>query len=152
MQWWIVAIVMGNLAFSAFILWLIFNYKLKRDRSRAEDQERLLARFGTSQEMVEFLSSPAGERFFRAFAPRSNPPVKELGKTLQGGLITLFLGLAFLVLAWAGAVGGDAFYVPGTIMTMIGLGILVSAGISASLLKRSGLLPRNDDGRGTDPL
>ena len=152
MQWWIVAIVIGNLAFSAFILWLVFNYKLKRERGRAEDRERLLARFGTSQEMVDFLSSPGGDRFLRAFAPRRSHPAKELGGTLQGGLVTLFLGLGFLFLAWFGIVGSDAFYVPGTILAMIGLGILVSAAVSASLLKRSGLLPRNGDSRDTDPF
>ncbi len=152
MQWWIVAIVLGNLAFSGFILWMIFSYKLKRDRGRTEDRERLLARFGSSREMVEFLSSPAGEQFFRTFAQRSSHPVKELGKSLQGGLVTLFLGLAFLILAWTGVIGGEAFYVPGTIMTMIGLGILLSAAVSAFLLKRSGLLPRNGEGRGADPF
>lgn len=151
MQWWIVAIVMGNLAFSGLILWLIFNYKLKRDRGQAEDRERLLARFGNSQELVEFLSSRAGEQFIRIYAQGSSHPVKELSRSLQGGLVTLFLGLAFLLLAWNGIMGGEQFYIPGMIMTMIGLGILVSAAVSAFLLKRSGLLPRNGEGRGQDP-
>lgn len=151
MQSWIVMIVLGNLAFSAVILWLVFNYKLKRDRGRAEDRERLLARFGSGQEMVDFLSSPAGESFLRTFAHKPSNPAKELSGTLQGGLVTLFLGLGFLILAWKGIVGGEAFYVPGTILTMIGLGILLSVAVSAKLLKRTGLLPRNGEGRGPDP-
>jgi hypothetical protein len=152
MHGWIVVLVMGNLAFSGFFLWLIFQYKLKRRRNDAEERERLLARFGTSEELVDFLSSPAGERFFRTFAPRSSHPVKEVGGALKGGIILLSLGLAFLILAWAGIVGGEAFYIPGTLLTMIGLGTLASAAISARLLRRSGLLPRNGEGRGADPF
>jgi hypothetical protein len=151
MDRWIVVLVLGNLAFSGLFLWLIFNYKLKKERGRAEDRERLLNRFGNSQELVEFLSSPAGEHFIRAFGSRSSHPVKEVGGALKGGLIMLFLGLAFLILAWAGIVGGEAFYIPGTILTMIGLGSLASAAVSARLLRRSGLLPRNSEGRGQDP-
>ena len=152
MDWSIVILVMGNMAFSGFFLWLIFQYKLKRRRNDTEERERLLARFGTSEELVDFLSSPAGERFFRTFAPKSAHPVKEVGGALKGGLILLSLGLAFLILAWAGVVGGEAFYIPGTILTLLGLGTLASAAVSVRLLRRSGLLPRNGEGRGQDPF
>lgn len=152
MQWWIVAIVLGNLAFSALIFWLILNYKLKKDRSRSEDRERLLTRFGTGPELLEFLNSGAGDRLVRALASRDKHPMEKLGGALTGGMITLCFGLAFLFLHWTGAMPVSPMIVPGTIMTFIGIGILVSVGISAALLKRSGLLPRNDEGRGTDPL
>ena len=150
--WWIVWLVVGNLAFVAFIVWMVLHYKVKREQNRAEERERLLARFGTGPEVLDLLNSDAGDKLLRAFAPRGKHPVERLGGAITGGLVTLFMGLAFLVLAWAGLVGGEAFYVPGTIMTAIGVGILISVAISASLLKRSGLLPRNGDSRGTDPL
>jgi hypothetical protein len=152
MQWWIVAIVMGNLAFSAFILWLIFNYKLKRDRSQAEDRERLLSRFGTGPELLDFINSGSGDKLVRALAPQGKHPAERLGGAITGGLVTLCFGLAFLFLHWIGAMPVSPMIIPGTIMTFVGIGILVSVAVSASLLKRSGLLPRNGDGRGTDPL
>ena len=150
--WWIVWLVLGNLAFVAFIVWMVLHYKVKRELNRAAERERLLARFGTGPEVLDLLNSDAGDKLLRALAPRGKHPVERLGGAITGGLVTLFMGLAFLVLAWAGVVGGEAFYVPGTIMTAIGVGILISVAISASLLKRSGLLPRNGGGRGTDPL
>ena len=150
MQWWIVAIVFGNLAFAGLILWMILSYKLKRDRREAEERERILARFGTGPEVLDFLSSTGGERFFRAFAPQSHP-VEAIARALKGGLVMLFLGLGFLLLGWNRLLVGDIFLIPGTLLAMIGIGTLLSAAVSAFLLRRAGLLPRND-GRGTDQL
>lgn len=151
-NWWIVWLVLGNLGFVALIVWMVLHYKVKREQNRAEERERLLARFGTGPEVLDLLNSDAGDKLLRAFAPRGKHPVERLGGAITGGLVTLCMGLAFLFLGWFGIIGGEAFYVPGTIITMIGLGILVSAAVSASLLKRSGLLPRIGEGRGTDPL
>lgn len=152
MQWWIVAIVLGNLAFTALIFGLVLAYKLKKDRNRSEDRERLLARLGTGPELLEFLNSGAGDKLVRALASRDKHPMEKLSGAITGGMVTLCFGLAFLLLHWIGAMPVSPMIVPGTIMTFIGVGILVSVAISAALLKRSGLLPRNGDGRGTDPL
>ena len=147
---WIVALVLGEMAFSALILWLIFQYKLRRRSSEAEERERLLARFGSGPELLDFLNSGAGDKLLRVLARQSAHPVHRLLGPLRGGLVLLFLGLGFLILGWCNVIGGEAFFVPGTLLSMLGLGLLVSVQVSALLLRRSGLLPRNGDGRGTD--
>src|SRR6186997_2204773 len=55
--WWVVWIVFGNLAFVAGIVWLALHYKVKREQNRAEERERLLARFGTGPEVLDLLNS-----------------------------------------------------------------------------------------------
>lgn len=150
--WWVTWMVLGCLAFVAFIVWMVLHYKVKREQNRAAERERLLARFGTGPEVLDLLNSDAGDKLLRSLAPRGKHPVERLGGAITGGLVTLFMGLAFLILAWAGVIGGEAFYMPGTIMTAIGIGILISAAVSVYLLKRSGLLPRNGESRGADPL
>lgn len=150
MQWWIAVIVLGNLAFVAFIVWMALYYKIKRDRNRAEDRERLLARFGAGPELLDFINSGAGDKLVRALAPLGKHPAERLGGALTGGLVTLCLGLAFLLLHWMEVLPFSPMIIPGTIMTAIGIGILISVAVSASLLKRSGLLPRNGDSRGAD--
>ena len=150
MQWWIAVIVLGNLAFVAFIVWMVLYYKIKRDRNRAEDRERLLARFGSGPELLDFINSGAGDKLVRALAPLGRHPAERLGGAIAGGMVTLCFGLAFLFLHWIGAMPVSPMIVPGTIMTFIGIGILISVAVSATLLKRSGLLPRNGDGRGAD--
>jgi len=150
MNWQTVSIVLGNLVFSGFILWLIFHYKLTQERSRSEERERLLARFTTSQELSDFLSSPGGERYFNAQARLSPNAVRKLTGAITTGVILLCIGVGFFIMGWMGNPAGDRIFVPAAICTLIGIGILISAAISAFLLRRSGLLPRNGDGRGTD--
>lgn len=150
MNWQTVAIVLGNLAFSGFILWLVFHYRLTKERSRAEERERLLARFTTSQELSDFLSSPGGERFFNAQTRLAPNAARKLARAITAGVILLCVGVGFFLMGWMGNPAGDRIFVPATICTLIGIGILISAAVSAFLLRRSGLLPRNDGGRGTD--
>lgn len=150
MDWWIVVLVLGEMAISAVILWLIFQYKLRRRTSEAEERERLLSRFGAGPELLDFLNSGAGDKLLSVLARQSPHPMQKLLGPLRGGLMMLGLGLGFLLLGWWNVIGGNAFFVPGTLLSMLGLSMLVSVLVSALLLRRSGLLPRNGDGRGTD--
>jgi Flp pilus assembly protein TadB len=149
-NWWIVVLMLGYMAFAALILWLVFQYKLRRRASEAEERERLLARFTTSQELSDFLSSPGGERFFNTQARLSPNAVRKLAGAITTGVILLCVGVGFFIMGWVGNPAGDRIFVPATLFTLIGIGVLISAAISAFLLRRSGLLPRNGEGRGTD--
>ena len=62
MEWWIVVMVLGQFAFACLIVWMFLAYRLKRDVHRAQEREQLLNRFGTGPEMVDFLSSPGGQK------------------------------------------------------------------------------------------
>jgi len=143
---WVFYLIIAELAFSGWLIWVILHYRHRRERTHAEERDRILARFTTAQELSDFLSSQGGERFFnQTRAPRH--AARKLASAITSGVILLFLGIAFLIMGWTGNPAGDRIFVPATILTMVGLGVLVSAAISARLLKRSGLLPRNGEGR-----
>jgi hypothetical protein len=144
---WVFYLIIAELAFSGWLIWVILHYRHRRERTRAEERDRLLARFTTAQELSDFLSSPGGERFFNDQARAPKHAARKLASAITSGVILLFLGMAFLIMGWVGNPAGDRIFVPATILIMTGLGVLVSTAISARLLKRSGLLPRNGEGR-----
>ena len=113
-------------------------------RQRSEERSRLLERFSSSQDLTEFLNSAAGSRLLEKGGAPANP-VRTLSGTVTAGIITLFTGVGFLFLA--GELPGfdsDGFLIPGILGVMAGIGILVSAFVSAKLYKRAGLLHREE--------
>lgn len=145
MDRWLVVLVLGQFGFSCLILWMFLYYRLKREGHRAQERDRLLDRFGTGPEMVEFLGSPAGQKVLASFATRRASPVQSLSRTIQAGLVLLSLGVAFMILAhWGPSI--ESMMIPGVLLGMAGVGILVSAAISNRMLRRAGLLTRAGDG------
>lgn len=146
MDRWIVVMVFGQLAFAGFIIWLVSRSREARMRQRSEERARMLERFSSAQEMTDFLSSPAGARFFRLFQGGSSHPVKSLAGTVTAGVISFFAGTAFLIVANMN--NDDGFRIPGMLGLMVGLGILISAAISGLLYRRAGLLSRRSEENG----
>lgn len=148
MERWLVVLIVANLAFTGWVLWVFVSYRLRRERNRSEDRNRLLERFATGPELAEFLNSAAGERFFRTVAAPPLDAERALARSIATGVVLIFLGAGFLILAWAGIMDGEPFYVPGALLSMGGVGVLVASAISARLLRR----PRNGEGRGTEGI
>jgi hypothetical protein len=148
MNWWIVVMVLGQFAFACLIVWIFLSYRLKRDAHRAQEREQLLNRFGTGPEMVEFLSSPGGQKLLDGFAIHRANTVQSLAGTIRVGVVLLSIGTAFMILAsWGPSI--ESFMIPGVLLGMAGLGVLVSAAISNRMFRRAGLLTRVVDGGAT---
>ncbi|HKV12114.1 MAG TPA: hypothetical protein VJ725_28470 [Thermoanaerobaculia bacterium] len=146
MERWIVVMVLGQFAFVVLMLWIVLNYRLKRESHRAEERERLLNRFAAGPEMVDFLTSQAGQKLLDSLSTQKGVAVRSLAKTITAGTLLLCLGLAFLIVAGLDVLPEAAFEIPGVLTGMSGVGILVSAWISARLFRRSGLLRDGDGG------
>ena len=56
-------ISLGFFAMIVWIVWLGTNAKNRRAQVQADVQAKLIERFSTSKEFIEFLQSPAGQRF-----------------------------------------------------------------------------------------
>ncbi|HEX7185723.1 MAG TPA: hypothetical protein VF756_28115 [Thermoanaerobaculia bacterium] len=137
-EWWIVAIVIGYLAFTGWMIQIVVSFSHRRTRLRSEERLRILERFGTGEELATFLNSVAGEKLLSG---QPAYPVRTIAWTTALGIVLLFLGGAFLLLS-------DTFLrqlvVPGMILAMTGGGVLVSAAVSTLLYRRAGLLPRQE--------
>jgi hypothetical protein len=143
MDTWSVVLILGQFAFIGWIIWVAVKFNLEGKRRRSEERFRLLERFSTGQELLDFINSPAGERLFLAF---SNPrPDSQKGalQALGAGLVVSLAGVGCMVLSvlrvWNDR---ETFLVPGVLGIAIGIGILISAWVSLRLSRK---LPQDGD-------
>lgn len=115
----------------------------------AEVHNKILDRFGSNEELLAYIDSPAGRRFLEATpiaataAPAKNvgAPFGRILLSVQVGVILLALGLGFMVIS------RDAIEEVRPILTSLavlgfclGLGSIVSGGASYLISRRLGLL------------
>jgi hypothetical protein len=142
----IVAIVC-SLGFAAFAVWAGSRTKQKRWEALSSVQNRMLDKFGTAQEFVEFLKTPEGRSYMMVAVDKGgdSQPAKILG-TIKWGIVTLTLGAAFLVLA---ATFDDDLVVPGAILLSIGIGLIANGIIAVRLARSWGLMKGHGEGENT---
>jgi hypothetical protein len=144
------------LGVTAALLWILRTvldnrrwYKMVKVQT--ETHAKLLERFGSSQEMLAYMQSDAGKKFLEApiFEGQrrqvSTLPFGRILWSVQIGIIAAFLGAGFLFLR--GKISPDAdlgFQVCGTLIFTLGIGFLVSGGVSYVLAKYFGLLNGRD--------
>jgi hypothetical protein len=110
---------------------------------------KLIERFGTSQEVLTYMGTDAGKRFLEATPiavgfERSQPvpsPVARVLTPLQIGVVMTLLGVGLLLLRGSIPDAAAALLFLGTVVLMLGLGFIISAGITFVLARRLGLMP-----------
>ena len=151
------------LVFVGVTLTLIWILRLVLDNRRwykmvkvqTETHAKLLDRFGSSQDMLAYMSSDAGKKFLESpifEGQRQQASTLPIGRILwsaQLGTIGAFLGAGILFLR--GRIPGDAdadtaLMVFGTLILALGIGFLVSGGVSYVLGKYFGLFDRPETG------
>jgi hypothetical protein len=117
---------------------------LRRNRSeklRAEIYSKMIDKFGTSQDMVTYLESGAGQDFLKS-APVEKPyAYTRILNSLQGGSVLTVLGSAILLVR--NGVDRDAnepLLVIGSLILALGIGLLISSGIAYFLSRSWGLI------------
>ena len=133
-----VLIPLGAFAMVVVIVGLGTRAKQAHAAYRAQVQEKLIARFNSGPELVEFLQSPTGKQFLgeAAEAPKQRAYDRILG-SIRNAIVLGFLGLGFLGLVLRGE---DWAMYPGFILTGLGLGFLVAAIVSNKLSKSWGII------------
>jgi hypothetical protein len=134
-----VFISLGFFAMVVWIVWLSVSAKNRRTLAQTEVQTKLIERFGTSKEFIEFLQSPAGQRFVSGVEVSTALYARD--RIIRGfgtGIVLSLLGLGFLAI-WL-ADHNDGFIYPGFILLGLGLGFFLSAIVSLKLSKHYGLI------------
>jgi hypothetical protein len=104
---------------------------------------RLFEKFGTSQELLAYLQSEAGRRFMDSATIEHARPLGRILGSIQTGLTLLLTGLGLLFLhgrlsqSWS-----DDTLVFGVLAVALGIGFLLSAGVSYWLSKSWGLFDK----------
>src|SRR5436190_16423673 len=122
-----IIISVGFFMMIAFIVWANANTKSQQARYNAEVQTKLIDRFGSGPEMIEFLKSPEGQQFATGISklPKLAARDRVVGGFTRAIFLT-FLGVAFLTLEFT-EMENPGFLITGAILTALGLANLVSS-------------------------
>lgn len=137
-----VLIPIGFFLMVGFIVWMVSRTKSRNAEMQAQVQARLIDRFSTAPEFVEFLHSKEGKQFLGGVD--TLPKLHASDNILRGirtGIITTFLGLGFLALCLSDEVRNDGFLIAGGVLTAIGIGNFISTYVSVRLSRQWGLMP-----------
>ena len=118
----------------------------ERARTFTEFYSRLLDRMPSPKDFSDFLQTSGGQRFLDTLQVERGHPLERVLRAVQGGLVTLFLGLGFVAAStqarWDNEAAGS-LRVTGIIFMAVGVGFLLSATASFSITKSLGLLKRD---------
>jgi len=130
---------------AAWIVWVLSSNR-RRQRVAEIQKEmhlKMFEKFGTSQDLLAYLQSEAGRRFMDSAAIEHARPLGRILRSIQTGLTLLVVGLGLLFLhgrvsqSWS-----EDTLVFGVLAFAIGIGFLLSAGVSYWLSKSWGLLDK----------
>lgn len=120
---------------------------------QSEVHGRLIEKFGTNQELLTYMGTDAGKRFLEA-APipvdlkqgQGLPsPVARILTPLQIGVVSTLIGIGFLILRHSIAHSSTQLLAFGILFLMLGIGFIISAGLTWALAGKLGLMPSNQD-------
>ncbi len=135
-----VALVIGSIARA-----IVINRRQRENaKTWAEVQGRLIDKFGSADEVVRYLESDASRELLLGQAAAPASPHGRILDSVHLGLLVLAGGVGFLA---AGVVSdrqiSEVMRVFGVLGVVLGLGFIVSAMASWSMLRSWGLLPEN---------
>src|SRR5712691_3128780 len=95
----IVFVSLGSFAMVAFIVFLGVNAKNRKAKLQAEVQTRLIDKFSTAPDFVDFLNSDTGKQFLSGIdkMPKLMARDRIVGGISRGTILTL-LGVAFIAI------------------------------------------------------
>ena len=142
----IVLAVWGVVSGFSWIVWVIAtNIRLaKVARTQGQMQAELVEKLGSSQELMGFLQTEAGQRLLAGPAqvePKPNPFGRILN-AVQAGIVLSALGGALAALSRAVPLASETFITFGAITSALGAGLLISALASYWLSRSMGLFDR----------
>lgn len=154
--------VFGLIAFAlAWLVRTIIEQKRwnRLSRTQSEVHNKILDRFSTSAELLDYIRTPAGAKFLESApiplhteAAPQNAPVSRVIWSVQIGVIVAAASVGMLLVS--GRFEKEAaqeLFALGMIALSIGVGFILSAGVSIFMSRRLGLWQSPDAGRVDEP-
>jgi hypothetical protein len=115
--------------------------KTERAKMHADVQAKMVERFGTAPEFIEFLRSPEGKVFMGSMDKvQQRTALDRVVGGFSKATVTAFLGLGFIVIYCFPDTRFEGFLITGVILLMLGLGFILSALVSLKLSRNWGLV------------
>jgi hypothetical protein len=127
----IVVVIVSQMFFTSFLLFLVAGFVRDRARRRSELQMRLMDRFGSAPELLAYLESEEGQRLREAITGRRFLAVRQVLGAIQVGIVLIALGGGLLVAAIRQ--GDGDMMVAAAVCASVGVGLLVAALITKRL-------------------
>ena len=128
MEWIPIISVISSSVMIVMIVYFVTRGKARRAEMQAEVQTRLIDRFGSAPELIDFLQSPAGRQFVHGV--QSAPAMLTRERIMSGftrAIVLSALGAAFLGLTFF---YDNDFAVPASILFSLGIGYLLATFVS----------------------
>jgi peptidoglycan/LPS O-acetylase OafA/YrhL len=113
------------------VVYFVTQGRARRVQAQVEMQSRLIDRFGSAPELVQFLHSPAGREFV---AGVQGAPAALTRERLMSGftrsIVLTSLGCAFVYL---NVMWEDDFAIPAAILLFLGIGYMIATFVSYKL-------------------
>ena len=128
-------------------------------RTQEEIHSKLMDRMASNQDLLAYIQSPAGRNFLESAPISLDPGHSGIGSPIGRILVSIQTGV---VLTFAGAglyiavrrlepnPAAEPFSVIATLAIAVGIGFIVSAGLSYAFSKRLGLIQEKDDAPKSD--
>jgi Ca2+/Na+ antiporter len=139
-----------------WIVWIVFNNqrRIKIAQIQREMHAKLFEKFGTSQELVEYLKTDAGSKFLDSATIEHAKPFGRVLGSVQAGIVLTLVGLAMIFVRATlphpaffseieRAQTAESFLIIGVLLLALGIGFLTSAAASYWLSKNWGLMDRD---------
>jgi hypothetical protein len=137
----VVVVILGQMFFTAFLLFLVAAFVRDRARQRGELQMRLLERFSSAADLLAYIDSEEGRALREALTGRRFLAVRQVMGAIQLGIVLVALGGGLFA---ASVRQGDAdLMVAGFVSGAVGVGLLVAALVSKRLSVRWGVWTEN---------
>jgi cytochrome c biogenesis protein CcdA len=125
---------------------------IRVSKLQTEAHTKILERFGSNEDLLNFIQTPAGKRFLESSAipiePRSiGAPVGRILWSVQLGFVLLLAGVGMGFLSYAQSLNPEAvqaLFVMGGLIMATGLGFLLSGIASYVISRRLGLFVSNE--------
>ena len=144
---------LASLGFIAWTVWLGAKRRQTQGQAQMDLQHRLLEKFSSPQEIGDFLQTEGGQRFLNGLTTERTPAGnqhagKKILLALQIGTVVSLLGTATLSLGIVYPMNRPGEPHPavifGLLILALGIGFLVSAGISYKLSKAWGIFSESN--------
>ena len=142
-----VAMMLVLLALLATVAWVIHlvadtTKRQRRLKAQTELHSRLLDKFSSAHEVVEFLQTPSGAQFVDSFSSEREEPASGILRSTHRGIVLVVVAAGCLGLIKAYGWDNNPLLVIGVILLCLGIGFLISAAVSHRLSKTLGLAQR----------
>ena len=125
-------------------IWIVSRARSQRAEIHAQVQQKLIDRFQSAPELIEFLQSAPGQKFVSGIdtMPRMMTRERILGGVSKA-IIFSTIGIGFLALCINPDIRNEFLEFVGAMMVAIGIGYLIATFVSIKLGRSMGLINGN---------